>query len=138
MQSDMRSWVEQELNDPEAEREIQQERLVLDVTEAICEEMESRGISRADLARNLDTSRSYVTQLLSGSRNLTLRTLSDIAWACGARVQVQFESSQQPRTLFEHRVVTMRTMVRSVPETRMSTRPQDTRESASRLTLLAS
>jgi hypothetical protein len=51
---------------------------LLDVTSKICELMDSQGISKADLSRTLGTSKGYVTQMLDGSRNLTLRTLSDV------------------------------------------------------------
>lgn len=65
-----------------------QEDLILDVTEAILEAMEDRGTSRADLARKLDVTRAHVTQVLSGERNMTLRTLADFAFAVDRRVGV--------------------------------------------------
>jgi len=47
--------------------------------------MERRKISRAELARRIGRSKPYVTQLLRAPSNLTLRTLSDVAWALHAR-----------------------------------------------------
>src|SRR5699024_1538840 len=63
---------------PEAERLLAQERVVLGVTELLCEAMERRGVSRAELASRLNVSASEVTQRLSGERNLSLRSLSDM------------------------------------------------------------
>ena len=75
----------------ESARLYQQERLVLWATEAICELMAENNVSRAELARRLGTSRANITQMLNGSRNLTLRTLADMAWACEARIDVRVE-----------------------------------------------
>ena len=69
----------------EQARLFEQETLILDVTEAIWAEMDHQGISKADLAARLGKSRAFVTQVLNGSRNMTLRTLSDIAFALGVR-----------------------------------------------------
>lgn len=66
----------------------QQERLILDVTERICELMDVQGVSRSQLADALDRSRPYITQMLRGSANLTLRTLSDVFLALGRQVQI--------------------------------------------------
>jgi len=63
---------------PETERLLAQERVVLGVTELLCEAMERRGVSRAELANRLNVSASEVTQRLSGERNLSLRSLSDM------------------------------------------------------------
>ena len=51
-------------------------------TEEILQLMDREGISKADLARELGKSKAYVTQALSGGRNMTLRTLAAFAWAC--------------------------------------------------------
>lgn len=47
--------------------------------------MERRKVSRAELARRMERSKPYVTQLLRAPSNLTLRTLAEVAWALGAR-----------------------------------------------------
>ena len=58
--------------------ELEQEHLLLEVTEIIAELMAAQGVTKAELARRLRTTKGHVTQMLSGSRNLTLRTLSDV------------------------------------------------------------
>lgn len=70
-------------------RLLLQEKLILDVTSKICELMEDQGISKADLSRALKTSKGYVTQMLDGSRNLTLRTLSDVFLALNKQVCIR-------------------------------------------------
>lgn len=75
--------------------------LVYNVTEDILLALESIGVSKKELANRLGKSRSFVTQTLSGSRNLTLKTLSDVAYALGAKVKVSFEpNNEQSENLF--------------------------------------
>lgn len=81
---------------PEARRDYEQERLVRSATERIGDAMEEAGISRADLARMLGTSRANVTALLSGERNMTLRTLADLAAVLGQRVEIALEPLRLP------------------------------------------
>lgn len=76
------------------DRLVAQETLIVDATEAICEAMEgqdSEAVTRKELARRVGCGKSHVTQLLSGDRNLTLRTLSDLAFALGQRITVGLE-----------------------------------------------
>ena len=71
--------------------EYQLERVIVDLTEDICQIMEDKGISRADLARQLGRSRAWVTKLLRGDRNLTLKTIVDILWELGYKPNVAVE-----------------------------------------------
>lgn len=84
-------WIDRQTATPEARREYEQERLVLWTTERIAELMEQSGVSRAELARMLGTSRPNVTALLSGARNMTLRTLADVCSVLGHRADVRLE-----------------------------------------------
>lgn len=63
------------------DRLLRQERLILDVTEALAGALEDSGATRAELARRLGRTPGFVSQVLGGSRNLTLRTIADIATA---------------------------------------------------------
>jgi len=56
--------------------------------EDVCRLMDEQGISRAELARRLGTSRAYVTKLLGGNANFTLQTMTKVAMALGAAVHV--------------------------------------------------
>lgn len=58
-----------------------QERLIVEVTESLYAKMLDNDIRKSEIADKLGKSQAYVSQLLSGSRNMTLRTLSDIAQA---------------------------------------------------------
>lgn len=84
-------WAHRQECTDEARREHERERLIAWTLDAIADQMVEAGLSKADVARRLDTSRAHVTQVLSGSRNATLSTVADFAWACGKRAVVKFE-----------------------------------------------
>ena len=69
-------------------RLIERERLWIEATEILCRLMESKGVSSAELARRLDVSPARISQLLSGTRNLTLTTLADAFQALGRSMHV--------------------------------------------------
>lgn len=69
-------------------RAYAREDLIYNVTEDLLVQMEELGVTKLELARRLGKSRSYVTQMLSGARNMTLGTLSDICFELGITPQV--------------------------------------------------
>jgi transcriptional regulator with XRE-family HTH domain len=69
-------------------RLIERERLWIEATEALSRLMESKRVSSAELARRLDVSPARISQLLSGTRNLTLTSLADAFHALGRSMHV--------------------------------------------------
>jgi len=65
------------------------ETVVLDFTYDIERFMEARKISRADLAKKVDVSPAYISKVLRGEGNLTIKSVVSLADAVGARVVVQ-------------------------------------------------
>jgi len=51
--------------------------------------MEEQGVSRAELARRLGSSKAYVTKVMSADANFTLTTLTRLAMALGGQVHVR-------------------------------------------------
>ena len=72
------------------ESQIQDELLALvtQLTNEINWYMRERGLTRADLAARMGVSPGRVSQILSGDENLTLRTLSSVAAALGAEIEL--------------------------------------------------
>ena len=85
------AWIDRQAESNDSRRAYEQERLSMWVLDDIAETMEKSNITKADLARTLGTSRAYITQLFAGTRNVTLSTLADLAWACGRRASFKFE-----------------------------------------------
>ncbi len=85
------AWVARQETSDESRRFHERDRLAVWTIDAIAGLVQDQGLSKAELARKIGTSRSYVTQIFSGSKNLTLATVADLAWALGLRACVKFE-----------------------------------------------
>lgn len=75
--------------DTERLRLLAQERFILEATEQIAKIMEEEHVSKAELASRLNKSKAFVTQLLGGGRNMTIRTLADVMTALGYSPSIQ-------------------------------------------------
>ncbi len=60
---------------------------MLDFSEDVLDAMRAQSVTRAELARLLGTSPGHVTRLLSGSSNLTLATMSKMAFVLGLELR---------------------------------------------------
>jgi transcriptional regulator with XRE-family HTH domain len=76
------------MEDPAFRRLLSIEALVAEASEVIARLMAEQNVSKADLARRLNKSRAWVTQLLSGKANLTIRTLAEVVYALDAEVKI--------------------------------------------------
>jgi antitoxin component HigA of HigAB toxin-antitoxin module len=87
----MYAQLEKFVENPENRRIYEQERLLVDATELLSTVMEKTGTKRAELAQRLKKSKAYVTQILRGNQNLTLKTLADAFFALNHRLLVVAE-----------------------------------------------
>lgn len=76
------------MENPEFRRLFAIESLVAEAAESLARLMAERNVSKADLARRLNKSRAWVTQLLNGKANMTIRTLAEVAHALGAEFKL--------------------------------------------------
>ena len=90
------------------DRLLRQEELILDVTETLTQALEAAGMTRAELARRLGRSPGFVSQVFGGGRNLTLRTIADIAAALSVRpaltLSADCETKREPVAQWIHEV----------------------------------
>ena len=77
----------------EGRRLLQQERAILEVTELICQVMEETGVCRSELAERLGKSKGFISQLLDGRANMTIRTIADVFAALGSTVHFHHDPS---------------------------------------------
>ena len=92
----MANSVIDDMNDPEFRKLLAQEELILEVTETICGLLENEKVSRKELADRLGKSKGFISQLLSGGRNLTLHTVADILHVLGYKVTIMpYKESEQ-------------------------------------------
>ena len=76
--------------------EFEAERLILEASELILETMEQNGVTRSYLAKKIGKTKGHVSQLLDGERNMTLRTLAEIAYVLGYRVKLSLLTTRVP------------------------------------------
>jgi transcriptional regulator with XRE-family HTH domain len=89
-----RELIEQGENDPESLTD----ELLLDVSEQFYTRMSELGLRPMDLAETLGVSRAYVSQLLNGKPNMTMRTLTRVANALHQQVEIQLHDKSAART----------------------------------------
>ncbi|MBM3473277.1 MAG: helix-turn-helix transcriptional regulator [Armatimonadetes bacterium] len=97
------------------------EGVLLAATERICELMDKHDVSRAELARRLGKSRAYVTRVLNGQPNMTLKTLTQIAVALGEGIDLFVPSSvreERARAQAAHEVQQRKAAQRAKPSRR--------------------
>lgn len=78
----------------ENRRRLREEELILEVTETLCDAMETRKISKTQVAAKLGKTKGFVSQLLAGGRNLTLRSIADVADAVGCQAHFVLSDPQ--------------------------------------------
>jgi len=61
---------------------------ILDFTEDLCRVMDEKDVTRAELARRIETSPAYVTKILRGNSNFTLASMVRVAFALGCEVRI--------------------------------------------------
>lgn len=80
----------------------QQEWLILQVTLHIEKLMQDQEVSKSELARRLGVNRAYITQLLDGQTNMTLKKVADVMLALDSSLVVDtasvgFQTTITPR-----------------------------------------
>lgn len=76
------------LEKPEHQKVFDEEKLLVDVSILVAEIMEKQGVSRAQLAQRLGKSKAYVSQVLRGDANMTLRTVADLFSVLECNIEV--------------------------------------------------
>ena len=94
-------------DDLEEMRILQQERLLVEITELMCKTMKSRGVKRGHLAKQLKKTRGRISQILNGEANLTLRTVADVFTALGKNLVVNVESICPEETIPPAQIIDM-------------------------------
>lgn len=79
-------WMAAQLPAGTSLRGYAEDRAVSLLTRAVINAIEKAGLSRTDIANALGTTKSWVSQVLNGSTNMTLKTLGALFWAAGRQV----------------------------------------------------
>jgi transcriptional regulator with XRE-family HTH domain len=79
-------WLDNHFPEPRQQKVYAEEACIVAASEAVAVAIEQSGLTRSEVAERIGASKQHVTNALSG-RNLTLRTLADLLWACGLEVR---------------------------------------------------
>jgi hypothetical protein len=74
--------------DPEFRKLYAVEGMMADAAQLISELLERRNLKQADLARLLKKTPAFVSQLLNGRHNMTVRTLAEVLFVLGASAKI--------------------------------------------------
>jgi len=84
-------WFEKERKKIEKDYRYYLYKLINEVTDKIENLIESKGLSKKELAERLKVSKSTVSRILDGNRNMTLETLVKVAFALGYKPEINFQ-----------------------------------------------
>lgn len=82
------TFIQKLMSDEEGRKLYFREDLIFEVTEAISQAMEEKGVNKAELSRLAGVSKSNITQLLSGDQNMRLTTVADLLYALDSKLAV--------------------------------------------------
>ena len=83
----LQDWIDEFQGDPDYEFA----KVAIEVGEQIVARMEERGMTQADLAREMGVSRARVSQILRGNDNLTLKSIVAVAIGLECRIELQLK-----------------------------------------------
>lgn len=96
MKIEAAEWYKERVRGLENDPEFLLERVKLAFAEELCRLMEEQGLSHAQLAERLGTSRAYITRILRTDYNLTAETMVKLAQALDARVELSLVPKDSP------------------------------------------
>lgn len=70
--------------------EYRLEKVQFEVAEQTCKLIENQGVTRSELAQRLEVTPAYITKLLNGNPNLTIKSLLRISDALGQTLDIRF------------------------------------------------
>lgn len=85
-----KSWLEEKIGLWKDDVAFLTEEKILEFTERIVCEMQNKNISRVHLAESLGKSKPFVTKLLKGNVNMTVKTMVAVAHALGCDLHLDF------------------------------------------------
>jgi transcriptional regulator with XRE-family HTH domain len=79
------TWLERSIAEYQEDPDYIAELLVLGLNEQVVSRMQAMGLRRSDLAQRMGVSKAYITRVLRGNPNLTLRSIAAVSLALDTR-----------------------------------------------------
>ena len=90
----VKSWFTDKLDNFADDPEYLTEEAILDFTEKLVAKMQELKVSRTELAKRLDVSKAFVTKLLNGNPNMTIKTMVSISNVLGCKLNLDIYSKK--------------------------------------------
>ena len=94
-------WLNRKLQDPDFRREFETEWASLRFTEEFESALERENQTKSGVARKLGKSRSFVTQCLRRGRNLTIKTMAELANSLGYELKISMKKRSANISTFD-------------------------------------
>lgn len=98
----MNPWLIRDSRDYEPDLDILEEAALAMAQATLQNAIDRSGISRAELARRLNRPRSFISKMLTGTHNLTVKTMARALAACGQEVRFGSEPLVWSWPKYEH------------------------------------
>lgn len=74
----------------DGKRLYEQERVIQELTDLICQSMDECGMKRIDLAKRIGKTRGNITSMLDGATGMaSIRSIVDVFWALGKTIRIE-------------------------------------------------
>lgn len=93
----LESYIEQNQYSPEFQTELS----IIDLNEKIIAMMAERKVSRAELARRLVVSKAFITKMLNGNPNMTIKTINSLALALDCQLYLDIKPVERKMVVKE-------------------------------------
>ena len=90
----LHEWFSDKIDQLKGDFEFRLETIIYRLTEKISEKMQEKKISRTEMAKRMNVSSPYVTKILRGNANFTLRTMLSLADALEQELRIDFRDKQ--------------------------------------------
>jgi transcriptional regulator with XRE-family HTH domain len=100
----MAKWFKEKLEEFKDDPEFIAEGIILKLNEKIVIKMEELNITRAELARRLGVTKPFITKLLNGNHNLTVKTMVSIAKALECELMLDLYPKGFEQKIFYRKV----------------------------------
>jgi DNA-binding Xre family transcriptional regulator len=88
------TWIENYIDQNQYTVEFQTELSIIDLNEKIIAMMAQRKVNRVELAKRLGVSKAFVTKLLNGNPNMTIKTINALTLALDCQLYLDIHPKE--------------------------------------------
>lgn len=105
------SWITQYIEKNQYTVDYQTELAIIELNEKIVAKMAEKKVSRVELAKRLGVSKAFITKLLNGNPNMTIKTINSLALALDCQLYLDlypkgFKLAQRPWFVYDNKQFT--------------------------------